>query len=236
VDEDSLMTLSELRQLVARWLDEDGIRREASVLDDSLNEGYLMTCLATQAYEVTKTMLLLPQSPFYQLPSDFFLPVAAYLEGTRLYPVRMDELNLLYGDWFLTSVTGTPTYYFTVGALTTHPQLWLYPQLAQQATLTLTYAGVPQRLAADTSVPRIPEEYHVALAYWAFAWELLKERGNEVIGKTTRIFKQFVELTQKLREFIYHRTPDRDAQTMPWDLTVFERKLRKLQPTSEGGQ
>jgi len=227
------MTLSELRQLVATWLDEDGIRREASVLNDSLNEGYLMTCLATQAYEVTKTMPLRAQQLLYLLPSGFFLPVAVYVNDVRLYPVRMEELSQLYGDWFLSQTTGTPTYYFTVGALTEQPQLWIYPQLAQPGSLTITFAGVPQRLASDTSVPRIPEEYHIALAYWAFAWELLKERGNDVIDKTTRIFRRFVELTQSLREFIYRRTPDRDAQLMPWDLTVFEQKLRKF--TKEGG-
>jgi len=227
------MTLSELRQLVSTWLDEDGIRREASVLNDSLNEGYLMTCLATQAYEVTKTMPLRAQQLLYLLPSDFFLPVAVYVNDVRLYPVRMEELSQLYGDWFLSQATGMPVYYFTVGALTEQPQLWIYPQLAQPGSLTITFAGVPQRLASDTSVPRIPEEYHVALAYWAFAWELLKERGNDVIDKTTRIFRKFVELTQRLRDFIYRRTPDRDAQLMPWDLTVFEQKLRKF--TKEGG-
>jgi len=223
------MTLSELRQLVTTWLDEDGIRRETSVLNDSLNEGYLMTCLTTQAYEVTKTMPLRAQQLLYLLPSDFFLPVAVYVNDVRLYPVRMEELSQLYGDWFFSQATGTPTYYFTVGALTEQPQLWIYPQLAQPGSLTITFAGVPQRLASDTSVPRIPEEYHIALAYWAFAWELLKERGNEVIDKTIRIFRKFVELTQRLRDFIYRRTPDRDAQLMPWDLTVFERKLRKFQ-------
>ncbi|MCL6456703.1 MAG: hypothetical protein K6T85_01730 [Gorillibacterium sp.] len=223
------MTLAEMRQLLQSFLDEDGIRRPDSVLNESINDGYVLVSMLTQAHEVTRTLRLPPGRAFYYLPSDFFLPVSVYIQNNiRLQPTRIGELDLLYDNWFLSGTTGTPVYYFTVGALTNRPQLWLYPKPQDVTMLTITYAAIPKRMNSDGDIPRIPAEYHLTLVWWAFAWELLKERGFEMLEKTVRQFNLFVESVMKLRDYIYNRTPDRDVQTVPWDLTSFEKKLHKL--------
>lgn len=220
------MQLLELRNTLARLLDEDGVYRTEAVLNSSLNDGYQMASALTQACERTASFTYSVSTGGYcaYLPSDFFLPVAVYNGSTRLEPVRLADLNQLTNSW-LNAAAGTPIYYWTLGSLGPHPTLWLYPRPSSALRVKLVYASIPDRLVNDALSPRIPSEYHYILVQYAYAWELLKERGPLLAGKAYREFIRFADQVNQLQAVVYRRAPDRDWQLTPWDLEAARRKL-----------
>lgn len=220
------MQLSELRANLKRLLDEDGVYRPDSVLNNSLNDGYQVASALTQACERTASFTYRIDTGGYcaYLPTDFFLPVAVYIGSSRMEPVRITDLNQLNSGWF-NFVAGSPLYYWTLGALSTKPTLWLFPRPSVEVRIKLVYASVPDRLVNDALSPRLPSEYHYILAQYAYAWELLKERGSLLASKAYREFLKFVELVNQLQAIVYRRAPDRDYQMTPWDVEAARRKL-----------
>jgi len=89
----------------------------------------------------------------------------------------------------------------------------------------MTYAAMPNKMTADTDIPRLPAEHHYTIAKLAYAWELLKERGFVFAGKALRTFNDFVTDLNLLQQTVYKRTPDRDWLMMPWDAEAVRRKL-----------
>lgn len=226
------MMLLELRSLLSRLLDEDGVRRPDSVLDVSLNDGYQVAALVSQGCELTKSFEYNADLPFTYLTSDFFLPISVYWGSTRLSPVRLGDLDQTTSNW-IDAAASTPVYYFTVGAMTSHPELWLYPRPATQARVKLTYAAAPARLAHNTDIPRLPAEHHYPIVLWANYWELMKERGALLANKAFRVFLQFVQEINVLQQYVYRRTPDRDFQMMPWDGTAVQKKLANMEAAQQ---
>lgn len=217
------MQLGELRLALARLLDDDGVFRGSDILDGSLNDGYQVTALLTQACEVTSSFNYNASSYVAYLTEDFFLPIRVFFNGTRLFPVRMGDLDLSVSSW-LDADPGPPVYYF-VHAST----LWVYPRPTTTGRIKLTQAQVPQRLSADSDVPRIPTEHHQTLVQYAYAWELLKERGPLLANKAFREFMQYVGLCNDLQRTVYRRAPDRDWQLAPWDAETVARKLHSFE-------
>lgn len=222
------MQLHELRSLLYRLLDEDGVRRPNSVLDATLNDGYRMAALISQACEITTSFNYNASQHFCPLPTDFFVPLRVTLDGTRLYPVRQGDLDLLDEGW-LSAAVGDALYYFTVGALTPTPQLWAYPRPAATSRVQLTYAAMPKRLQMEGDIPRFPANHHYCIVLWGYAWELMKERGALFANKAYRVFMQFVQDVNELQKFIYRRTPDRDWQMHPWEAEAVRKKLMSLE-------
>ena len=229
------MQLSDLRGLLIKLLDEDGIRRSNSVLNVSLNDGLQVASVMSQASEVTRTFTLNSDVQIAPLPSDFFCPISVYFNGSRLYPIRMGDLDFLAGNWIETA-PATPLYYFTLGALQAYPELWIYPRAAVKGRVQMTYAIMPQRLGMDTDSPKMPEEHQYLLVLWAYAWEMLKERGAILANKAFRTYIQFVERLNELQKYVYRRTPDRDWQMPPWDLRALALKLHDFETTMPGMQ
>ena len=218
------MQLSELRGVLSDLLDEDGVRRSDAVLNASLNDGYQISALLSQGCEVTRTFTFNDSIHFIYLPSDFFVPTSVYFDGQRLDPIRMGDLDLLDPQW-IEADTDTPLYYFTVGSLQAQPQLWVHPRPDAQGRVKMTYSIMPQRLGIDTDTPRLPGEHQYCLALWAYAWELLKERGALLANKAFRVFSQYMEQIATLQSYLYRRTPDRDYQMLPWDMEALRREL-----------
>jgi hypothetical protein len=129
----------------------------------------------------------------------------------------------------MSASTGTPLYYTTVGALTSNPQLWLYPAPTTVGTIRLTYAAVPGPLQNDADVPEFPRDHHYVLVWWTYAWELLKERGAILANKAYQTFIRFVEENASLQQYIYRRTPDRDWVSPPLDAEAVRRKMFNLE-------
>lgn len=229
------MQLSELRNLLTKLLDEDGIRRSAATLNVSLNDGYQVAAILTQGCERTQTFTFNETVQLSPLPSEFFLPVSVYWNGSRLYPIRMADLDFIAAQW-LETAPKTPLYYFTLGALQSVPELWVYPRATMKGRVQLTYAIMPQRLGFDADKPHIPEEHQYVIVLWAYAWELLKERGALLANKAFRVYLQFVEHLNALQQYMYRRTPDRDWQMPPWDLKALQLKLHDFETLVPGFQ
>ncbi len=84
-------------------------------------------------------------------------------------------------------------------------------------------------MTGDTDVPKIPQEYHYVLVQYAYAWELLKERGPLLANKAYREFTKFVTQVNELQSIVYRRAPDRDWQMIPWDLEAVRRKMFSIE-------
>lgn len=231
------MQLSEMRGLLTRLLDEDGVRRSNSVLNATLNDGYQMASLLSQGCEVTKPFTYNQNLHFTYLPTDFFVPTSIYYgsANTRLDPIRMADLDFLTTQWMETAPS-EPIYYFTQGALLSQPQLWLYPRPAANIRVKMTYSVVPQRLGEDADTPRFPAEHHYVIVLWAYAWEILKERGALFANKAFRIFMQYMDQLNALQNYVYRRTPDRDWQMLPWDMEAMRRKLLNFEQQLQAQQ
>ena len=220
------MQLVDLRSTLKRMLDEDGVYRTDAVLNNSLNDGYQLASALSQGCERTVSFTYSVQTGGYcaYLPTDFFLPIGVYAAGTRMEPVRIADLNIVTTSW-LNDVASSPTYYWTLGALGFAPSLWLYPRPTADTRMRMTYAAIPGRLSNDANVPLIPQEYHYVLVQYAYAWELLKERGPLLANKAYREFIKFVTTVNELQAIVYRRAPDRDWQMIPWDLEAVRRKM-----------
>ena len=228
------MQLTELRSTLSRLLDEDGVHRTPAVLDSSLNDGYQLASALSQGCERTVSFTYSVGTGGYcqYLPRDFFIPVGVYATGTRMEPIRIADLNMLTTSW-INDAGSTPVYYWTLGALGQTPSLWLYPRPTVDTRIRMTYAAIPDRLVNDANVPRIPQEYHYVLVQYAYAWELLKERGPLLANKAYREFTKFVQQVNELQSIVYRRAPDRDWQMIPWDLTAVQRKMYSTEPAAQ---
>ena len=247
------MELRELRSLLTNLLDEDGVRRAPAVMNATLNDGYQVSAILSQGCEVTKTFTFNDVNHFIYLPTDFYVPTSVYFDNVRLDPVRMSDLDFLASQWMETAPSGgyfvsdyfapdyfidytgivsTPLYYFTVGSLQAQPQLWVYPRSSTIGRVKMTYSIMPQRLGADTDTPRLPGEHQYCIVLWAYAWELLKERGALLANKAFRVFNQYMEAINTLQGYVYRRTPDRDYQMLPWDMEAMRKKLLNFEPVA----
>lgn len=215
-------------------LDEDGVYRTSAVLDNSLNDGYQVASAISQGCERTISVTYSVSTGGYcaYLPKDFFLPIGVYTPTARMEPVRVKDLDFITTSW-IDATAGTPVYYWTLGALGPTPTLWLYPRPTVDTRIRLTYAAIPSRLTNDAHVPRIPQEYHYTLVQYAYAWELLRERGALLANKAYREFNKFVQQVNELQSIVYRRAPDRDWQMPPWDLVAMKRKMYAMDPTAQ---
>ena len=235
------MQLIDLRTLLTRLLDEDGIFRTTDVLNMTLNASYQTTAIMSQGCELTSQFILGANEMFKFMNQDFFVPVSIWMGTTRLYPIRSADLDFLTDDW-MSADPGTPAYYFLHGSLTRNPTVWIYPRPTVSTTFRLTYAAVPAKMTQDTDIPRIPAEHHYTIVLLSYAWELLKERGQIYAGKALRTFQDFVRDLNMLQQTVYNRNPDRDWLMMPWDAEAMKRKLHSFEnpvppvQSLEGGQ
>lgn len=222
------MQLTNIIATVNDLLDEDGVRRPVATITDTVNDGYRLISVLTQACEHSVSYLSNTGSFVSPLPIDFYSAVSVYFNSTRLYPVRFPDLAELDPAW-MTTAAGTPLYYTTVGALTPTPQLWLYPAPLAVGTVRLTYAAVPGPLLNGPDVPEFPREHHYTLVWWSYAWELLKERPAILANKAFQTLAKFLENVSALQQYVYRRTPDRDWVSPPIDAEAVRRKMFNLE-------
>jgi hypothetical protein len=222
------MQLADIITAISNLLDEDGVRRPESTLTATVNDGYRIVSVITQACEHSTSYRASAGSLISTLPVDLYTPVSVYYEGSRLYPTRLPDLYELEPTW-LTTASGTPLYYTTIGTLTESPQLWLYPPPSAAGTVRMTYASVPGPLAYNSDVPEFPREHHYTLVWWAYAWELLKERSALLANKSFQIYNKFLEDATALQQYVYRRTPDRDWMSPPLDAEAVRRKMVSIE-------
>lgn len=229
------MNLSEARSLLTQLLDEDGIRRTDDVLDAIINDGYQLAAVMTQACERTTSFTYEAAKHFINAPQAMFVPVSVYNGTTRLEPVRIGDLDSVTEDW-INAAAGTPTYYHVMGMLSTQPTIWLHPRPATTVRIRMAYAATPERLISDADILQLPNEHCYVVLHWAYAWELLKERGALFANKAFQVFSKFVQSLNTLQTYVYNRTPDRDWQLMPWDAAAVTKKLHAFQRETQAAQ
>lgn len=200
------------------------MRRSSTMLDASINEGYRMLALATQGCELTYSFTYNASAHFAYIRSNLIAPLAVTWNGTRLFPTRVADWDDLSSTW-VSDAAGTPQYYAFTNTFTEWPELWLYERPSTTATVQLTYAAIPDLLTMDTDVPRLPAEHHYAVVWWAYTWELLKERGAIFVNKAFQTVQKFVEEANALRQYVYTRTPDRDWLMPPLEAEAVRQKL-----------
>ena len=222
------MTAAELRTALKTLLDEDGVRRSDTIMDQSLSEGYTVMALMTQGAEVTHSYVINSSVYYWALPDDFFVPIQVLWNGARLWPARMHDIDELSSTWMSDSAA-TPLYYWTIGSLGSAAQLWFYPVPAASGTLKLTYAMCPSPFGGDTETPRLPLEFHYGIVWYGYMWELLKERGSLLANKALRALEEFVRHVNECQAYVYRRTPDRDFAMKPWDAEAVRRKLHSFE-------
>lgn len=221
------MDLKALRATVKRLLDEDGVRRSDAMLDDSINEGYHMVSLLTQGCELTASFYMDGSMYFRYIPRDAVVPISVSFDGTRLFPTRLSDWDGLSTTW-MSDAASEPVYYACNNLLSSWPELWVYPRPETTGTLRLVYAAVPTKLVMEADIPRLPAEHHYCVIWWAYMWELLKERGAFFVNKAFQTVQKFIQETNALRQYVYLRTPDRDWLMPPLDAETITKKLHAM--------
>lgn len=121
--------------------------------------------VATLTVDGTQT----PATAFYSLPADALEVRKLTLDGDTLTRTTLAELGDRWED-----VTGTACEYLLGEYGPTLVRLYPYPAVATTG-LKAHYVARPATLALTSDVPSIPEDYQMALAYYAIARAYLKD-------------------------------------------------------------
>lgn len=106
------------------------------------------------------------------LPEDYLMLYRVeFLDGSeyrRLWPITTSELDSRNSRWH--SWTGKPQFY--VPDLYHFRVLTIYPTPSAAQTIRCHIAYIPAEMTSDSDVPKVPLEYHQALAYQAAYYAL----------------------------------------------------------------
>jgi hypothetical protein len=192
----------------------------------AVNTAQRMFCLLTLCLEATAT-LALGTDVFYWLLtqfSDFLLPLrvrvsaGSPLAGTRVKPVRLQDLDALDPNW--QAANGTPERYACLG----FDFVAFYKVPAAPNTgvgVDITYARSPLVMTA-ASTPEIPEEDHPALEACAIPLLRAKEGGSE-FQKAVPLFDVFMAAATKRANYVKARNLAQRYDRVPFALDRFDR-------------
>jgi hypothetical protein len=195
----------------------------------AINEAQRFFVLLTLCLETTATFTLPGTgAAFFHMRStyaDWLLPLrVTLLNGTRVRPARIDDLDLLNSSWQNWPVQGPPARYVSLG----FDFFVVYPQSVVSVPLGLTYARAPLRLNGPADTPEIPEEHHPDLADYA-TYRLRAKEGGQEFKKGLFYFNRFLDGAQKFGEYVRARNVGSGYDQMPFELALFDRsKLMTL--------
>ena len=169
--------------------DSSGMIHSSSFLQTHLEYSELLFVLTKGWYEVTASLSLLPNTPTYDIASnfpDFIFPLRMSIGGVALNDASLQSLSMIDSDWY--THTGDPDFYYMTGST----RIGFYPITTSPATVSITYLAVPPQGIVDTSLsPKIQQQYHTSLPHYAAALALAREgKMNEAIIQ----LKAFVEV------------------------------------------
>jgi hypothetical protein len=216
------LTLADLRRRLCERLDEvagSPVFYASAEMNSALNKAQNLWALLTLCIERTASFTLTAATAFHTITttiSDYKLPLRVTLNGSRLQPNTLQQLDSLSETWFATA--GTPTKYFAKGL----DVLAVYPQSASQQTVSLTYAAQPALMVDDTDEPEIEALYHDALLDFAVYILRAKEGGAE-FQNSLMYLDRFLTEAARRAEYIRSRSRAQNFDVLPFDLARFDK-------------
>lgn len=131
-------------------------------------------------------------------PSDAVSIFRIEYDNEELEKTTRDELDEEDADWEAAD-TGAPEKWYPDRNMT----YGLYPKPDNAYTITVFYISVDDALSGDSSTPKIPTPYHIALCYFASA-HMKREDGDmdaytSLIGDYYRVRNKLAKLKKKER-------------------------------------
>jgi hypothetical protein len=196
----------------------------------ALNEGQRLFALITLGLQTVAAPLTIPPGTNFlhartAFP-DWILPLRINrLDGSRVRPVRIEELDALDAAWQVTMDTDVRRY-----ASLGFDFLITYPQTSAQTTLLATYARQPVKMQGANDTPEIPEEHHPDLPDFATYRLRMKEGGDE-FAKGLTYLKRFLDGARKYAAYVRAANINSRFDKQPFEMEHFDVSgLFKLRP------
>lgn len=226
------MTAKEISDRILKRIDDDSAS-PGSVLADStpvppeilaaINEGQELFAFLTLCLETTSSLTLAAATTFSTIRGsfpDFLCPLRLMIEGVRVRPATLAELDAENSAWQNTA--GTPTRYCSLG----FNFYIVTPQPADDTAASLTYARSPLQLVGD-AFPEIPEQYHPSLVKYGIYKAKLKE-GAQGLERGMVQFNEFLDDAAKHAEYVREKSRAARYDTEPWESSLFDRSRLML--------
>jgi hypothetical protein len=191
-----------------------------------VNEGQELFALLTLCLETTATLTLVGARTFSTLRSsfpDFLCPLRLMIDGVRVRPSTLADLDAENDDW--QSTAGTPTRYGTLG----FSFYFVSPQPAIDTAASMTYARSPVQMVGD-AFPEIPEPYHQSLVKYGIYRVKLKEGGQQLQRGMGQL-NEFLDDATKHGDYVRNKSRAARYDVLPFELKLFDRArlIQKIQ-------
>jgi hypothetical protein len=198
----------------------------------AINEGQELFSLLTLGLETTATLTIpAGNGPFIELRSyfhDYLCPLRLSNSGGRVRPATLADLDAENDQWQAT--TGIPHRYASFG----FNFACVTPQPATDTDHTFIYARSPLQLVYD-AFPEIPEEYHQSLVKYGIYRVKLKE-GAQSLQRGINYLNSFLDDAQRYGAFVRGRSQSARYDTLPFELSLFDRSRLVDQLLKEGNK
>lgn len=216
------MTGSELQKRVYTRLDDDpnapvGVT-PGEVLA-AVNEAQELAALLTLCFQTSKPVTLPATTTFLGLRllfPDFLLPLALRVDGVRIQPATLADLDALNDRW--QAAPGAPTRYALLGfnllAITGQP-------ISDTAAL-LTYAHTPAPIVLDKQLD-LDDEYQPELVNYAL-WRVSLREGAHSLERGKDYLRQYLTAMKALGDYVRARSRAARYDVLPFELQLYDRR------------
>ena len=158
-------------------------------IDRYINDAYVEMAEVTQAVVEEITLTVQAGEHFVPLPQNSLAPLTLIDAATDrpIKPVHWTWVDKRDRRWIRIS-RQRPRVYSAFGL----KEIFLYPAYLADATMTLNHSVVPVEgfatsiLENDSDIPNLPEQHHMALAFYAEYRALLKDADGPRLGRAMR--------------------------------------------------
>lgn len=216
------MNAGRISSLILTQIDDDPTTPASATAAEvlaAINEGQELAALLTLCLEKTADFALAPAACFHQprpILTDFLAPLRLTLNGTRIKPATIAEMEAENTAWQATA--GAPKRYACLGC----NLLVVTPQPAAGAVARMTYARTPTPLAQSTDTPELDEAYHQNLVDYGVYRVRLKE-GAQGLERGLKRLNVFLDDMQRLGEHVRARSAAARYDVQPFELARFDR-------------
>lgn len=162
------MTFAEIQSAVFQFMrDPNRTKYDLTFIKQWINEGEKLFCTITENYyEIDTATSTTVDVTEYDLPADYGSDIAIYYDEDELTEIDPDEAQEA-------SATMTPRYYYIK-----NDKVVLVGSVAEGKELKFIYHGVGGVMTEDAHTPKIVQQYHLALVW--FACGLCSIEGDDV--------------------------------------------------------
>jgi len=151
------MTFLQIQDAVFQFMrDPNKTKFDLTFIKQWINEGEKLFCTITENYyEIDISTSTTVDVTEYDLPADYGSDIAIYYDEDELTEIDPDEAQEA-------SETMTPRYYYIK-----NDKVVLVGSVAEGKELKFIYHGVGGVMTTDAHTPKIAQQYHMALVYFA---------------------------------------------------------------------